>query len=339
MTAIPNVTEENLNQIDHEEIVNIKRQLQTINDTLQGGLRSANMKEYRNTYVINAQDSLDNTYPLYVHFNIIPEMVKIVSINVSFWFLNFRAYSTAASSGGGSTSGSGGGQTSSSGGGQTTSSGGASTPTSAAAGSSTPTSSSVSTPSGGGSTTPSGGGSTSGVTGSAVYTANATKAHTYTADQPTYNEVYLTTTLNPLHLVGTTTRTGYIVTHKHYMGDHSHTVSIASHQHVVTIGSHTHTVVNHTHTVANHTHSTPDHTHDITYGIFEDSTSPSVMLYVSKDNGLSYSLPTGSYSGDQENLDITSLINSAGSKMLKFESNARTRLSVQVTIKLDISAR
>ncbi len=31
--------------------------LQKQNDILAGGIRSANLKEYRNTYVINAQDS------------------------------------------------------------------------------------------------------------------------------------------------------------------------------------------------------------------------------------------------------------------------------------------
>jgi len=66
--------------------------LQNINDTIRGGLRSANIKEYRNTYVINAQDSLDASYPMYVHFNIISEMTKIVSIKLSFWLLPYRAY-------------------------------------------------------------------------------------------------------------------------------------------------------------------------------------------------------------------------------------------------------
>ena len=79
-----------------EDISKIKLQLQKINDTIQGGLRSANLKEYRNTYVINAQDSLDDTYDMLTHFNIISEMTKIVSIKLSFWLLPFRAYSTAA---------------------------------------------------------------------------------------------------------------------------------------------------------------------------------------------------------------------------------------------------
>ena len=48
-----------LENLGPEDIDRIKLQLQTLNDTIQGGIRSANLKEYRNTYVINAQDSLD----------------------------------------------------------------------------------------------------------------------------------------------------------------------------------------------------------------------------------------------------------------------------------------
>ena len=63
------------------------------------------------------------------------------------------------------------------------------------------------------------------------------------------------------------------------------------------------------------------------------------MPSISRDNGLTYSLPIGSYTKDQENLDITRFIDTVGSKMIKFESSTRARLSVQITIKLDIKAR
>ncbi len=371
---LPNITEETLEQATPEDIINIKKLLQTINDTLQGGLRSANMVEYRNTYVINAQDSLDANYPLYVHFNIIPEMVKIVSINVSFWFLNFRAYSTAASSGGAVSSAIGGGETptSSSGGEVTSASGGGETPTTSSGGGQT--SSSVTTPSGGGSTSgasgsASGGGSTSGAGGATTPTSSVdsygtvqgylpTAAPSYSANigDANINGFVITTSIAYTLSTKNHTHTVTIGNHYHSTPNHTHpnhyhstpnhthpahTHTVANHTHTVTIAAHTHTGGAHAHTVtvAAHTHTGGAHTHGITYGIFEDSTSPTVMIYVSRDNGLTYSLPLGSYTEDHENLDITNKIDTVGSKMIKIESNARTRLSVQITIKLDISAR
>ena len=373
-----------LENIKPEDIAKMKLQLQEINDSIRGGLRSANLKEYRNTYVINAQDSLDASFPMYVHFNIIPEMVKIVSINVAFWFQNFRAYATAASSGGAVSSASGGGATptSSSGGGQTSSSvstpsgGGATSGStgSASGGGSTSGSGGGQTSSSGGAQTPtssSGGGQTSSTTGGSILTGvNGTPSVSgIVAEDVTCYGIFIQS--DGLLLTDKTSlglKDVYPVYHKHYMGNHTHTV--ATHTHTVAVADHTHTVADHTHTTPNHTHpththTTPDHTHpahthtvadhthtvtitahthtggahthDLTFGIFEDSTSPTVMFYVSKDNGLSYSLPVGSYSANQENLDITSMINTAGSKLIKFTSNARTRLSVQITIKLDIS--
>ena len=290
-----------LENIKPEDIGKIRLQLQEINDAIRGGLRSANLKEYRNTYVINAQDSLDASYPMYVHFNIIPEMVKIVSINVSFWFQNFRAYATAASSGGAVSSASGGGETptSSSGGEVTSASGGGQTPTSS-----------------------SGGAQTSSALGIATGSELCKWDENY----------FVKTGGGGDYILWNYDGYAAVVDHTHTVANHTHTVTISTHTH--TGGAHTHTV-----TIAAHTHTGGAHTHGITYGIYEDSTSPTVMFYVSRDNGLSYSLPVGSYSENHENLDITNLIDTAGSKMIKFTSNARTRLSVQVTIKLDIKVR
>ena len=278
---------EKINLEDFEGIVKLKLQLQELNDTIAGGLRSANLAEYRNTYVVNAQDSLDASYPMYTHFNIISEMTKIVSIKLSFWFLPFRAYSTAASSGGAVSSASGGGET--------------------------PTSSSVSTPSGGGDTSGSSGSTTSAV----GQTTNTGGAGTTSA------------------VDGTGVHSHTVVNHTHTIDNHSH--DVVSHTH--STPNHTHPAHTHTVTIAAHTHTGGTHTHGITYGIFEDSTSPTVQVFISRDNGLTYSLAIGSYTEDQENIDITSFIDTVGSKMIKFESDARTRLSVQVTIKLDIKAR
>jgi len=352
---LSNITE-NLNQINPEDIANIKLQIQNLNDTIKGGLRSNNVKTFRSVYIINAQDSLDASYPMYIHFSIIPEMVKIVSIAISFWFLNFRAYSTAASSGGAVSSASGGGETptSSSGGGVTSASGGGETPTSSA-------SSAASSASGGGETPTSAAG---GVVSSA---SGGGSTPTSSSESGTPVPVITSLTTTAVTVVGAESASGLLITaygsatvpqnahthtvtiaaHTHTGGSHTHTVTIAAHTHgiahthTVTVAAHTHTGGAHTHTVtvAAHTHTGGAHTHGITYGIFEDSTSPTVMLYVSRDNGLTYSLPTGSYTADHENLDITSMIDTVGGKLIKFTSNARTRLSVQVTVKLDISAR
>ena len=361
-----------LENIDLEDIDRIKFQLQQINDTISGGLRSANFKVFPTAYVINAQDSLDETYPLYVHFFIIPEMVKIVSIKLSFWLLNFRAYSKGAKSGGGSTSGSGGGQTSSS---VTTPSGGGST--SGATGSASgggSTSGATGSASGGGSTsgggggqtsssvtTPSGGGATSGneqahrhnialgnaITGNIVYwtppdnstpgTFNCSGGGSPDTSIP--QAVHTHSTPNHTHPAHTHT----VANHTHTTPAHTH----PNHTHITpnhTHPNHTHSTPNHTHpahshTVSDHSHTTPNHTHDLTFGIFEEETSPTIVPSISRDNGRTYSLPLGSYTKDQETLDITRFIDTAGSKMIKFTSNARARLSVQVTIKLDVKAR
>lgn len=289
--------------------------LQHQNDLLKGGLCSANLAEYRNTYVINAQDSLDATYPMYVHFNIISEMTKIVSIKLSFWFLNFRAYSKAGAaagtpSGGGSTSGATG---SASGGGSTTPSGGTCT-----------------TPSGGTCTSSANNDETGLIAGGNIG-ETPINALLYNVQVRQSDGFPFTDKVNQ----GTAER--YKVDHFHSLGNHAHLVP--NHTHIVPNHTHAtpdHTHPNHTHTTPAHTH--PNHTHGAVYGIFEEETSPTVMVYISRDNGLTYSLPLGSYTKDQS-LDITRFIDNAGSKMIKFTSNARTRLSVQITIKLDIRAR
>jgi len=78
--------------------------------------------ELRNTYVFNGDDSLDASFPFELDFEIVSEMTAINSVKLSFRISQFRAYSTAAASGGAVSSASGGGET------PTTSSGGASTP-------------------------------------------------------------------------------------------------------------------------------------------------------------------------------------------------------------------
>lgn len=93
------------NNIDLKDIRNLKLLLQQNNDLLESGLRSNNSTNFRNLCIFNAQDSLDVKYPMYLHFNIISDTVKIVSVKLSFWLLPFRAYDTTSANGGGATEG------------------------------------------------------------------------------------------------------------------------------------------------------------------------------------------------------------------------------------------
>ncbi len=351
---------ENLEEKDEKEI---KFLLQQINDKLDGGLTSSNIVSFRNTYIINTQDSLDADYPMYVHFNIIDEMIKIVSVKVDFWVLNYRAYSTAAKSGGAVSSASGGGETptSSSGGEVTSASGGGETPTSSSDGDAVPTSSSGgdSTPTSSSQGAASGGGSTSGATGSASGGAETSGASssgltttyvTSVGDQSSDGHLITSSTTHthtmpnhthPNHTHTTPAHTHPGHTHTVTIAAHTHTVTIAAHTHTVTVAAHTHTGGAHTHTVtiAAHTHTGGAHTHGITYGIFEEDTSPKIKFYISENEGVSYSDVFGGYTIDKSGLDITSLLTSSGSKLIKFTSDIRARLAVQIMIKLDISAR
>ncbi|GAG70585.1 unnamed protein product [marine sediment metagenome] len=151
----------------------ILNEIQALRDLIEGGLTHRNIKQYRNTYVINAQDSLDATYPMLVPFNVISEMTKMISVKVSFWILPFRAYC--------------------------------------------------------------------------------------------------------------------------------------------------------------------DNSGDESFGIYEEDNSPSIKFSVSQDGGITYRNIIGTYSTNKLNIEITSLVNTIGAKILKFESTARARLMVQVEIKLDIS--
>jgi hypothetical protein len=210
--------------------------LQQIQDTLEGGITSRNLTEFRNTYVINADDSLDATYPLYVPFNIISEMVKIVSVKVSFWLLPFRSYSTSVPSSGGDTSG-------------------------------------------------------------AWVSISGTRAAPALHDG--------------LGL---------------FKGDASGVYYILSYAGAVSLDQHTHT--------------TPAHIHALTFGIYEEDNSPTIKFYISENAGVSYNDTFfGGYTKDTLGVEITALLEGSGSKLLKFTSSARGRLSVQIEIKLDIKAR
>ena len=263
------------NNIDLESLRDIAYQLQKKNDLLLGGLRSSNVKSFRNTIVFNESDSLDADYPFIMDFEVMSETIKIVSVNVSFKIKKFRAYSKAGAETG-------------------TPSGGGSTPTSSSGGASTPTSGS-----GGGQTSSGGsGGQVPGVT---------------------YG----------LTIDGTGHVTGYgSVT----VASNNHTHTVSNHTHTVTIANHTHTV-----TIPNHTHS--NHTHNAVYGIYEEETSPTIGVSISRDDGATYGAILGTYTSDVANLEIKDYITKVGSYLIKFSSSVRCRISARVLLKLDIKAR
>ena len=273
-----------------EDLLIAQIQLQEANDTLNGGITPRNMANFRNTYVINASDSLDDTYPMYVYFRVLDETVKIVSVKVSYWIHNYRAYSKAAAAGGGQTTSSGGGQTSSS------------------------------------TSTPSGGGATSGVTGGSVETAEQISERVASAITVDVRPMWSYGGISFQENTGTTSKSAGKVYHRHYIGNHSHSTP-----------NHTHPA--HSHTVANHSHTIEDHTHNADYGIYEEENTPTIKFSVSQDNGVAYSKEYGNVPINRELINITSDITKTGSKILKFESTTRTRLTVQVEVKVDISVR
>jgi hypothetical protein len=200
------------NNIDLKDIRNLKLLLQQNNDLLESGLRSNNSTNFRNLCIFNAQDSLDATYPMYLHFNIISDTVKIVSVKLSFWLLPFRAYDTTDTEEAAATSSTQAEQTSSS------------------VAEATPTSSSVSTPSGGGAT------------------SEAPSAHPGNIAVGVVSNVVRNdaTGYKLLTDAGYTTLDTHVHdTPNHVHPAHTHTVTVAAHSH--TVAAHSHTVPAHTH--------------------------------------------------------------------------------------------
>jgi len=74
----------------NDNLRNLLKQNQDINDTLSGGIRSANITEYRNTYVFNDWGNCDATYPFIMNFELLDNMTKLVECKVSFKIRNFN---------------------------------------------------------------------------------------------------------------------------------------------------------------------------------------------------------------------------------------------------------
>ena len=345
--------------------------IQSIKDLLYGGLTQRNMKSIRTYFAVNAMDSLDSNYPMYVPFNIPADTVKVVSVYVNFTLLPFRAYSKSAASAQQMTTSAGGGTTvtSSAGGGQTTSAGGGTTITSTSGGATTTSSggaTKVTSAAGGGQTTSSGGGATTSSGGGATVTSHAayergfplaTRIKSYIPHEDGYligdsgyggpaTHGFSVTTPGHIHTVAIPSHYHTVYAHTHTVSSHTHSVTldnhthtIGSHSHNVTLGNHDHTVSNHSHnvTIADHVHTVGSHSHNINFGIYEIDTHPDVTLYVSRDGGATYPYRIGTYSNNQELIEITQYVDSPGGKMLKFEATDLGRLSAQIEIKVDIS--
>ena len=180
------------------------------------------------------------------------------------------------------------------------------------------TSSSVGTPSGGGSTSGAGGGISQSSGSSATLSASYADVINEYFHQPVATGSWGILSW------------GSVIS----LSAHTHLISVANHSH--STPAHVHPA--HSHTVADHTHTGGAHTHGVTYGIYEEDNTPIIKFSVSQD-GVTYGDAYGNQAINQELINITDSITKTGSKILKFESTTRARLTVQVEIKVDISVR
>lgn len=95
---IKNVEKFDITKGQYDELLDnlrrIKFQLQEINDTLNGRIRSANIVEYRNTMIFNDWGILDSTHPFIMDFELVDEMTKLVECKVTFKIRNYRVGTT-----------------------------------------------------------------------------------------------------------------------------------------------------------------------------------------------------------------------------------------------------
>ncbi len=76
------------------------------------------------------------------------------------------------------------------------------------------------------------------------------------------------------------------------------------------------------------------------YGIYEESNSPTICFYISEDDGHTWGHKYGPYTTDQADIEITKLlVRGSGKKKIKFTSNTLTGISASIMCKLDLKAR
>ena len=83
-----------LSQEEYDELIKNQRitkiLLQEIKDIMEGGIKSANITEYRNTMVFNDWGNCDSTYPFIMDFELLENMTKLVECKVTFKIRNFN---------------------------------------------------------------------------------------------------------------------------------------------------------------------------------------------------------------------------------------------------------
>ncbi len=124
------------------------------------------------------------------------------------------------------------------------------------------------------------------------------------------------------------------------LNSHDHPLG-GTHEHTLS-NSHNHNNGDHKHNLnevgSNHTHNigVVDHQHALTYGLFEESNSPTVHYHI--DNGAGYGGASANYTTDQLDLDISGLLSGVGWKTIRFDTNLRCRIFAIIELKLDINA-
>ena len=86
---MPELSPEEIEQLQGDMRI-LKFQMQSIQDTLEGRIKSANITEYRNTMVFNDWGNCDATYPFIMDFELIENMTKLVECKVTFKIRNFN---------------------------------------------------------------------------------------------------------------------------------------------------------------------------------------------------------------------------------------------------------
>ena len=116
--------------------------------------------------------------------------------------------------------------------------------------------------------------------------------------------------------------------HLHVLTDHTHELTgwsaMADHDHGLSLPDHQHTV-----TLA-------DHTHAIVFGIYEETNAITWHYHV--DNGAGYGVASASYTADQRDMVITSLVTTTGLKHVKIDVSGLCNVEVDVKVKLEITA-
>jgi len=213
---------------------------------------------------------------------------------------------------------------------------------------------SSSTPSGGGHTTPSGGGhSSSSEAETVILDSDASKTETSQTsnlwDQYAIN-IPSAVSNNPNHDHGIPNNTGIedvdgnthwfsaSGSHSHALtSDHRHDVDIPSHNHGVSTGGHSHYMYDHSHQVSNHSHgfSVPNHTHNIQHGIYTGGSPGSVGVIINGTNRTS--ALGGSWSSNQNNIDITDYMIVNHWNEIRLTSNQLGRIDATVFIQAMIN--